>query len=172
VDETGELKWLIASEIPHLRRYARSLAGEREAADDLVQDCLEKALRRGHLWRRTGSLRSWLFSVLHNLYIDRMRRDGVAPTLALEDIGEWPSVPARQERRVECLDVVVALERLPARERAALMLVALEDLPYDEAARILGLSLPGLRTRLFRARERLRRLVRARPARRAGGSLQ
>src|SRR3546814_13521510 len=68
-----ETKWLIAREIPHLRRYALALVRDREAADDLVQDSLERALKKRHLWRRQGSIRSWLLRVLYNVYLTQLR---------------------------------------------------------------------------------------------------
>src|SRR5712691_6422066 len=65
-----ELQWLIAREIPHLYRYALALLRNTDAADDLVQDCLERALRKRQLWRRQGSMRNWLFRMLYNVFLN------------------------------------------------------------------------------------------------------
>jgi len=159
-----ELKWSIAREIPHLRRYARSLLHDVEAADDLVQDCLERALRKRHLWSRRGSLRSWLFRILYTQFLNgrpRRRRE------RMEDGGEATeiaqSVPAAQEAHLEARDVVDAVARLPDDQRAVILLVALEGMSYDEAAGVLGIPIGTLRSRLWRGREALRQ---AAPARR------
>jgi len=154
-----ELKWLIAREIPHLRRYARALLRDPDAADDLVQDCLERALRKRHLWRRHGSMRSWLFRMLYHMFLNTKKTrwykrlavplEAVAPTMA-----ESP----RQEKYVECRDIAEALARLPKQQYAAIILIALEGLSYDEAAWILGIPVGTLRSRLSRGRETLRSL--------------
>ena len=65
---------LIVAEIPRLRRYARALTGDRAAADDLVQDCLERAWSRFHLWRRGSDMRAWLFTVMHNIHVNDLRQ--------------------------------------------------------------------------------------------------
>ena len=67
-------KAAILSEIPRLRRYARSLLRDRDSADDLVQDCLERAISRWHLRRRDWDLRAWLFAILRNLFLSAMRQ--------------------------------------------------------------------------------------------------
>jgi RNA polymerase sigma-70 factor (ECF subfamily) len=154
-----ELKWLIAREIPHLRRYAQALLRDPDAADDLVQDCLERALRKRHLWRRQGSMRSWLFRMLYHMFLNTKKTrwykrlavplEAVAPTMA-----ESP----RQEKYVECRDIAEALAQLPTQQYAAIILIALEGLSYDEAAWILGIPVGTLRSRLSRGRETLRSL--------------
>ena len=89
----------IAEEIPALRRYARCLLRDADSADDLVQDCLERALARRHLWRRGGSLRSWLFTILHNLHVNQQRNRRRRPMLvalcwrALGDRGPGSGIP-------------------------------------------------------------------------------
>jgi RNA polymerase sigma-70 factor (ECF subfamily) len=149
---------MIEVEIPHLRRYARALVREREAADDLVQDTLERAWRKRHLWRPSGRLRSWLFRILYRQYLDmRPRRQPVNHKLiALEDmVTELPSVLPPQQSSLHCRDVLQAINRLTDKHRAVLMLVALEQPSYDEGARMLGLRVGTFRSRLSRARERL-----------------
>lgn len=152
-----EVRWLIAQQIPHLRRYALALVRHPETADDLVQDCLERALRKRRLWQRRGSVRNWLFRILYNIFIDHARRAakerGHVP---IHEVGHVGSVPARQELRVACSDIGEALDQLPPQQRAAVILVALEGLSYDEAADALGVPVGTLRSRVSRAREALR----------------
>jgi RNA polymerase sigma-70 factor, ECF subfamily len=154
-----ELKWHIAREIPHLRRYALALRRDPDAADDLVQDCLERALRKRHLWRRRGSMRSWLFRILYTVFLNSRKKqwrdrqrvplDAIALTLAAS-----PS----QEAYVECREMAQALAQLPEQQYAAIVLIALEGFSYDEAAWILGIPIGTLRSRLSRGREALRTL--------------
>jgi RNA polymerase sigma-70 factor (ECF subfamily) len=156
VDET---KWLIAKEIPRLRRYARGLVGDPAEADDLVQDCLERAIRKRHLWTRRGSLRNWLYRILFNLFINQSgRRNRERRQETLDDAAIEIARPALQEDRVVFHDVVSAMHRLSDEHRAAIILTAVEGVPYDEAADVLGIPVGTLRSRLSRARERLREL--------------
>lgn len=156
---TDELKWLIAREIPHLRRYALALVDDPDAADDLVQDCLERAMRKRHLLRRRGAIRSWLFRIQYtvfvNTYVRRKRRGEVQ----LDSAGPSLAAGPEQERRLICLDVEQGLALLPAEQRAAIVLVALEGVSYDEAADILGVPIGTLRSRLSRGREGLKALA-------------
>lgn len=159
MDRHQELEWLVSREIPHLRRYALALTQHREAADDLVQDCLERALRKRHLWRYPGNVRSWLFRILYRVFINqhtRRRRRG--QSVSLQDLEQGPAEPSGHEAQLAWRDVAAALRQLPGEQRAAILLVALEGTPYDEAARILGIPLGTLRSRLSRGREGLRRL--------------
>lgn len=151
-----ELKWLMAREAPHLRRFAIGLVGDVDRADDLVQDALERALRKRRLWRRSGNLRSWLFKVLYRVYLnqcdrERVRRSAVA---ALDASGSLVT-PARQEGHVELVNTAAALRMLPADQRAAVLMVGLEGLPYEEAAAVLGVPIGTLKSRLYRGRETL-----------------
>lgn len=152
-----DLKWLIAREIPHLRRYALALLRDPHAADDLVQDCLERALRKRHLWRQYGSLRSWLFRILYTVFLNTrktQRRD--QQTLPLEAIEFTLAASPNQEAYVEYREMAKALAQLPEPQYAAIMLIALEGFSYDEAAWIQGIPIGTLRSRLYRGREALR----------------
>lgn len=152
-----DIKWQIAREIPHLRRYARALTRDPEDADDLVQDCLERALRKRHLWQRRGSLRGWLFRMLYHVHLNRRRGQSRRPVvLGTEAIIDGPATPPAQESHVECRRVADALDQLPAHQRDALLLVSLEGMPYDEAAWVLKVPVGTLRSRLSRARDALR----------------
>ena len=154
-----ELQWLIAREIPHLHRYALALLRNTDAAEDLVQDCLERALRKQRLWRRQGSMRSWLFRMLYHIFLNtrntRRRESLVVP---LETIEPTMTESPRQEKYVEYRAIAQALDQLPEQQSAAIMLIALEGLTYDEAAWILGVPVGTLRSRLSRGRETLRTL--------------
>ena len=155
----SDVKWLIATEVPHLRRFAIALTGDREAADDLVQDCVVRALRKRHLWRRRGSLRSWLFRILYRIYVDGVRAPQREVALPHDAPAAKLVQPPAQEARVEVRNVVVGLRQLPADQRAAILLVALEGLPYDEAADALDIPVGTLRSRLSRGREALRGMM-------------
>ena len=154
-----ELQWLITREIPHLRRYALALLRDTDAADDLVQDCLERALRKRRLWQRQGSMRSWLFRMLYNIFLNaKNTRRRARLTVPLEAITPTMAESPRQEKYVECRDITEALSQLPKQQYAAIILIALEGLSYDEAAWILGIPVGTLRSRLSRGRETLRTL--------------
>jgi RNA polymerase sigma-70 factor (ECF subfamily) len=148
--------------IPRLRRYARALVGDRFAADDLVQDTLERAWAKFHLYRGGTDLRAWLFTVMHNVHVNRVR--ALRPTDALTD--ELPEVAQRaaQGDSLMVRDLDRALARLPEEQRAVLLLVALEDMSYEEAARALGIPIGTVMSRLSRARERLRTTMLELPA--------
>ncbi|MDK2762086.1 MAG: sigma-70 family RNA polymerase sigma factor [Sphingopyxis sp.] len=146
---------------PALRRYARAMLRHREDADDLVQDVLERAITGWHGRRKAASLRSWMFTILHNLALDRLRRQarrGVAA--ALEDLPQAHlATPALQEQGVQQRDVLALIARLPDDQRSVLLLVAVEELSYAEAAAVLDVPQGTVMSRLARARERLRRMM-------------
>lgn len=156
----GTLKWQIAREIPHLRRYGRALTGDEQEGDDLTQACLERALRKRSLWSGRGTLRSWLFRIQYTLYVESRRRRRIEVSLAQQDPAELPATEARQDDLLTCVGVVDALHGLPDDQRAALLLVSLEDMSYDEAAAALGIPVGTLRSRIWRARDSLRRVLR------------
>ena len=141
-------------EIPGLRRYARALVGNREQADDLVQDCLERAWSRSHLLRSEGELRVWLFTILHNLHVTGLRKRRRGPVLVSTRDDDRAS-PPNQEDSVVISELDRALDALEPEQRGALLLVALEDLSYAQAAAVLGIPLGTLMSRLHRARKRL-----------------
>ncbi|HEX9809192.1 MAG TPA: sigma-70 family RNA polymerase sigma factor [Alphaproteobacteria bacterium] len=156
---TEEVKWLIAREIPRLRRYALVLTGEPDAADDLVQDCVERAIRKRHLWRRRGSIRAWLYRILYNVFANqKTRRHRARRQVPLDEMAVAPVEAPRQEHRLACRDIADAMRMLPDDQRAAIALTVLEDLSYDEAAAALDIPIGTLRSRLSRGRERLREL--------------
>lgn len=154
-----EFNELLLAELPYLRRYAIALTGAPDRADDLVQDTIERALRKRRLWRPEGRLRSWLMRMLYRLHLNRQNRNKLELDHARKLHREQATSPPRgdeTELRQECRDLVRALDALPENQRAAILLVALEDVDYREAAWILDLPVGTLRSRLSRARETLR----------------
>ena len=150
---------LVEPLIPALRRYARSLLRNREAADDLVQDCLERAVSRWHQRRVDGDARTWLFAILHNLAINSLRqRTRRGWHVPVEDVDEsaFAHAPA-QDDRLRHRDLLTGLAALPEDQRAVLLLVAVEDLTYAEAARVLAIPIGTVMSRLARGREKLAR---------------
>ena len=156
----------IADEIPRLRRYARALLRNPDAADDLVQDTLVRALAKIHLWQPDTDLRAWLFTLMHNQYVNFVRksvREGSStPLETAVDIGRAPS----QQEQLQLRDFKRALEQLPHEQRAVVLLIGLEGLRYEEVADILNVPVGTVRSRLSRARDMLRHLMDA-PERRA-----
>jgi RNA polymerase sigma-70 factor (ECF subfamily) len=144
--------------IPRLRRYARALTGDASAADDLVQDALERALVKQSLWREGTDLRAWLFTVMHNVFVNQVRSAAVSRTVQLDDaLAERPQPQSTD--RLEIRDLDAALQAFPEEQRAVVLLVGLEQMTYDEAARVLEVPIGTVMSRLSRGRERLRRLM-------------
>ena len=143
--------------IPRLQRYARALVGDRASADDLVQDTLERAWAKLHLYRRGTDLRAWLFTVMHNVHVNRVRAARATDTL--ED--DMPELAQRAAQGDALLvrDLDRAIARLPAEQRAVLLLVTLEEMSYEEVARTLGIPIGTVMSRLSRAREKLRSMM-------------
>jgi RNA polymerase sigma-70 factor (ECF subfamily) len=145
--------------VPALRRYARALTRDADLADDLVQDCLERALSRRGLFRSAGPVRAWLFTILLNLHRNRLRtaqRRG--RTVHLDSIPE-PATPATQPGHIALAELARAIATLPLEQQEALLLVTLEGFAYQEAADIVGVPLGTLMSRLGRARAALRLLT-------------
>jgi RNA polymerase sigma-70 factor (ECF subfamily) len=150
----------IEQEIPRLRRYARALTRDVNAADDLVQDCLTRALSKVHLWQRGTDLRAWLFTILHNQYVNHVRRavrEGSA--VGLSDSEPLLTTSPNQGKRLELRDLDRAIAKLPEEQRAVLLLVGLEGMRYEEVAEVLGVPVGTIRSRLSRGREMLRQLM-------------
>lgn len=147
----------IVAEIPRLRRYARALTGDTVRADDLVQDTLERALGKWALWR-PGNLRAWLFSIMHNVFVNQARSPCPVDFPGDEALPELPT-RATQSDALELRDFVRSLARLPEEQRAVLLLVALEELSYEDTAKVLGIPVGTVMSRLSRGREKLRALL-------------
>ncbi|MBT9522546.1 MAG: RNA polymerase sigma factor [Dechloromonas sp.] len=151
----------IIAELPRLRRYARAMLGDRAAADDLVQDTLERAWSRFAQWRAGSDLRAWLFGIMHNLRVDQLRR-GSLPTHSLDDDACEVPTRATQSDRLEVIDLESALRQLPDDQREVLLLVGLEEMSYAEIAAALGIPIGTVMSRLSRGRERLRQIMEGR----------
>ncbi len=139
--------------IPNLRRYARALVGDRDAADDLVQDTLERAVRKFHLWR-PGDLRAWLFSIMHNVFVNQLRSRRIPPSQEVDENLPGGSDPAGI---TDVRDIERGLATLSPEQREVLLMVGLEDMSYEEVSRALGVPMGTVMSRLSRARDRLRR---------------
>ena len=159
-DDQQLLTWL-----PRLRRYARALSGNRDDADDLVQDTLERAWTKSGLWHGVADMRAWLFGIMHNLHADGVRRPRLHTIAMDDDTPELPTAPTQGER-LAVLDLQSALDQLPAEQREILLLIALEDMAYADIAKALGIPMGTVMSRLSRGREKLRALMegRAQPA--------
>jgi RNA polymerase sigma-70 factor (ECF subfamily) len=146
--------------LPGLRRYARALAGALHA-DDLVQDTVERAWRK--LDQRVGEMRPWLFSIMHNLHVDQLRRPG----LALQELDDESVLPAPERAPGQAIaigEMDAALARLPLGQREVILLVALEQMPYEQVAATLDIPVGTVMSRLSRGRDKLRTLLDGRPA--------
>ncbi|HMM72618.1 MAG TPA: sigma-70 family RNA polymerase sigma factor [Rhodocyclaceae bacterium] len=142
--------------LPRLRRYARALTGDRHRADDLVQDTVERALRKTLLFRPGTRLDTWLLAIMHNLFINQLQAAQRQAETALDELSIKPRSPTDPQQIVEVLDIETALAQLPVEQRAVLLLVALEEHSYEDTAAILGIPVGTVMSRLARARERLR----------------
>jgi RNA polymerase sigma-70 factor (ECF subfamily) len=148
--------------IPALRRYASALLRDRQDADDLVHDCLVRALAKLHTRRDDVDVRAWLFTIMHNLFVSQRRRAKARPdTEALDEYADDNphGGPGDQETRLRWKELLGVLNSLPDDQRTVILLVSVEDLSYAEAARVLGVPIGTVMSRLARGRERLRQLV-------------
>jgi RNA polymerase sigma factor (sigma-70 family) len=157
----------LIDQIPSLRRYARALTGDAWAADDLVQDTLERACHKWQLWIVGSDLRAWLFTIMHNVFASQTRR--APPPRAMVDIEEVAAqLPGAEGARDRAIDLQRCLLLLPEEQRAALLLVALEDMSYAQLSRVLNVPLGTVMSRLARARVRLQDLMEGAPPPAAG----
>ncbi|HEY6434512.1 MAG TPA: sigma-70 family RNA polymerase sigma factor [Acetobacteraceae bacterium] len=147
--------------IPSLRRYARALLRDRDQVDDLVHDVIVRALDQLHTRREDGDLRAWLFAIMHNLFISRVRRNKRrGPLVSLDEAGDDRfGMPATQDGHMLGRDLLRALDALNEEQRSVLLLVTVEDLSYAEVARVLDIPIGTVMSRLSRARDRLRGLM-------------
>jgi RNA polymerase sigma-70 factor (ECF subfamily) len=152
--------------IPRLKRYARQLTRDPIEADDLVQDCLARALGKIHLWDPGTDLRAWLFTILHNQHIGLARRD-------MRQRAHWQRLSSdsscalgpTQGIQLELRDVERALAKLPEEQRSVILLIGLEGMGYEEAAAAVNLPVGTVRSRVSRGREALRMMTGLFPAR-------
>ena len=157
----SEFARMLEAEIPRLRRYARALLrGDMIRADDLVQNCLTRALAKQHLWETGTDLRAWLFTILHNQFVNDVRRsaqEGIHTTI--EEVA--PILPVRSNAiaSLELRDLETAMNKLAPEQRQVILLVGLEGMRYEEVASILQIPVGTVRSRISRGRDQLRRLM-------------
>lgn len=155
---------LIAA-LPRLRRYARVLTGDVNRADDLVQDTLTRAWAKRRLWHAGSDLRAWLFTIMHNVHINQFslrRRELSEISLDAEEgpMVAWEiPVRATQSDRLELIELFAQIRRLPDEQREVLLLAVVEELRYQDIAKVLGVPIGTVMSRLNRAREKLRRMT-------------
>jgi RNA polymerase sigma-70 factor (ECF subfamily) len=159
---------LILPYIPNLRRYARALVGDRHAADDLVQDTLERAVRKFHLWK-PGDLRAWLFSIMHNVFVNQLKARKIRPEVEAD---ETLAARVPTATSTDILDLERALLSLAPEQREVVLLIGLEEMTYAEVSRALGIPIGTVMSRLSRGRDRLRRFVEGNPATRTSTGLR
>jgi RNA polymerase sigma factor (sigma-70 family) len=155
----NEFKIELSRVIPHLRAFGRSLSGNRDLADDLVQETLLKAWAARKRFQAGTNMRAWTFIILRNLFLSQMRRARFK--------GEWDELtaskllaaPASQDRHVELGDMQRALLHLPQPQREALILVGAGGFAYEEAAEICGCAVGTIKSRVARGRVALESLL-------------
>lgn len=148
----------LESQIPRLRRYARALTRNIDTADDLVQDTLARALAKRHLWQEGTDLRAWLFTMVHNNYVNSVRK-AVREGMAVEVSESLPAFD-RTDASTENDHLSLALSLLPSEQRIVIELVGLDGFRYEDVAIILGVPVGTVRSRLSRGRDLLRQLLR------------
>jgi len=149
--------------IPDLRRYARFLVRDMHGADDLVQDCLERAVDHRDQFRPGTNLRAWLLTIMRNCFLSNKRLEKRRGEVALDDLEvEKAWSPAPQEDHCLLQEVSEAFLRLPAQQKLAMICVIFEGMAYDEAAKVIGVSVGTIKSRVSRGREALRQATSAR----------
>lgn len=149
---------LLIEAIPSLRRYAWALSGDADQADDLVQECLARAISRRKLWISHKGMRPWLFTIMHNIYLNAARRAANAPVVgSIEDYGKSTVSQSDADTICTISDFEQSLQQLSAEHRETLLLVGLEQLSYKEASKVAGVPVGTIMSRLSRAREQLRK---------------
>jgi RNA polymerase sigma-70 factor (ECF subfamily) len=157
---------LLEALLPRLTRYARVLTRDHVAADDLVQECVTRALGKMHLWEEGTDLRAWLFTILHHQYVSLARRQArQRASTELQKSYRNLAVSPDQTTRLELRDLERALAALPEEQRSVIMLVGLDGMRYDEAASLVNLPVGTVRSRVSRGRETLRKMTELFPGR-------
>ena len=146
----------LAQHIPALRRYAWALLRNDADADDLVQDCLLRAMDHADAIRDSANLRPLLFTIMHNLHVSRWRSLKRRANITVQDDDADAPTQAAQHASAEMHAVLRALAQLPEDQRQVLLLIGVEGFGYDEAAAILKIPVGTVMSRLSRARDRLR----------------
>ena len=155
-----EILQQIEEEIPRLRRFARSLTRDPDHADDLVQECLMRAIAKIDTWQPGTNLRAWLFTILRNAFLNDVRRSDRSPFTGDEiDPDRHGAIEASQESHIAVDEIATVFAGLSAEHRVILTLVAIEGFAYEEAATICDIPVGTVRSRLSRAREAMRQAL-------------
>jgi len=167
---------LVEREIPRLRRYARALTRSGDRADDLVQEVLIRAISKAHLWQTGTDIRAWLFTIMHNQYVNMVRHAmREEATIDIEQMSSPLVATTDPTASCQLRELERALNCLPDEQREIILLVGLEGMSYEAAAQVLSVPVGTVRSRLSRGREALRRLLdmpeKADPANTAGREL-
>lgn len=150
----------IIQQIPKLRRYARGLTGHKDQADDLVQDCLARALAKISLWQQGSNLQGWLFTIMHNIFInDRQKQANNIHSIPFDEQVNLVAFGAEPEQAMHTDDMLKLLMKLTPAHREVLLLVSIEGQAYEEVASILNIPLGTVMSRLHRAREAMRKYM-------------
>jgi RNA polymerase sigma-70 factor (ECF subfamily) len=166
VPDDQYLREEILALIPRLERFARALTHDLVSADDLVQDCLARALEKIHMWEPGTDLRAWLFTILYRQHISHRRRDARRREgVELQESDASLMLPPNQTARLELRDLERGLAKLPEEQRSVILLVGLEGMDYAEAAAAVNAPLGTVRSRIARGRESLRKATGLFPAR-------
>ena len=153
-----DLHDLLEPQIPRLRRYSRALTRDPQRADDLVQDTLVRALMKQDRWEPGTNLRAWLFTLMHNQYVNNVRRaNREAGTIDIDDVSSSLVATTDPTASRQLYELERALGQLAAEQREVILLVGLEGFSYEDAAKILAVPVGTVRSRLSRGRESLRR---------------
>ena len=155
----GKLGDEMAVHIASLRRYALALTRNGDEAEDLVQECLSRAIAGADTFRPDSDLRVWLFRILHNVHVSNLRRRKLEAAAHADSDGSEPVSEASQHHHLEVKEVMEALSQLPEDQRRAVSLIATEELKYDEAAKRLGIPIGTFMSRLGRGRAALRKML-------------
>jgi RNA polymerase sigma factor (sigma-70 family) len=151
---------LLEPQIPGLRRYAWALLRDDEAADDLVQDTLERAISRWTQRRSEGDLKAWLFAIERNLFLNGVRqRKRRGLHMGAEALADIPAPEASPDGSASLGDILTGLDELPEDQRSVLLLVGVEDLSYEQAAQALDIPIGTVMSRLSRARKKMRLFI-------------
>jgi RNA polymerase sigma-70 factor (ECF subfamily) len=156
----------LVAALPRLRRYARVLTGDVNRAEDLVQDTLARAWEKRRLWHVGSDLRAWLFAIMHNVHANQLSlRQRRRLEVSLDDdegitFARETPVQARQFDHVALAELLAQIGNLPVEQREVLILAAVEELRYEDIARVQGVPIGTVMSRLSRAREKLRRMQR------------
>lgn len=154
----------IVAELPTLKRYALRLTRCAHLAEDLVQDCLARALSRRHLFNNDANIRPWLFTVMHNLHVSNCRQATVRSSFARSQMAVASEGREGSQEHVADLNKVYrAINGLPKEQRDVVVLVTLQELSYQEAATMLGIPIGTVMSRLARGREKLRTVLKLEP---------